>query len=533
MISLLHQTIAKAAHRDPDAPAFRFLDATLSYGALAAKSDQLAAVLFEHGVRKGDRVGLYLNKSLETAIALYGVMKSGAAYVPLDPVAPIERTRKVMKQCSMSAFITHAPKARDAAEILNGYDSDRLGCIIGGETGDVKAPVVGWGELGTGSSAPDTRILDQDLAYIIFTSGSTGEPKGIMHTHRSGLAYAKAAAEIYDVRSSDRLSNHSPLHFDMSTFDYLCGPLAGACTVIISEAHAKFPASLSKLIEDERLTHWYSAPFALIQLLQHGVLDQRDFENLRWVMFGGEPFPAKYLRALMDRLPRARFSNVYGPAEVNQCTYHHVSADDLANGRPPPIGRVWDCAEGMVLDEADQAVADGETGELVIRSSTMMRGYWGREDLNANAYYARPLGGGLPDYFYRTGDLVVDEGGGVLRFIGRKDRQVKIRGFRVELDEVEAALSGHESVDEVAAVLIKDEESAAIFAAVTLAGPHHEGVKDSLLNRAADKLPRYALPEEIIIINAFPRTTSGKIDKRALANALKARRLEKETADAR
>lgn len=163
----------------------------------------------------------------------------------------------------------------------------------------------------------------------------------------------------------------------------------------------------------------------------------------------------------------------------------------------------------------------------------MMRGYWGREDLNANAYYERPLGGGLPDYFYRTGDLVVDEGGGVLRFIGRKDRQVKIRGFRVELDEVEAALSGHESVDEVAAVLIKDDESAAIFAAVTLAGPHHEGVEDSLLNRAAEKLPRYALPEEIIIINAFPRTTSDKIDKRALANALKARRLEKETADAR
>ncbi|MEM9619620.1 MAG: amino acid adenylation domain-containing protein [Pseudomonadota bacterium] len=534
MIRLLHQMIARAADRDADAPAFRFLDETLSYGALDAKSDQVAAVLSEHGVRKGDRVGLYLNKSLETAISLYGVMKAGGVYVPLDPAAPAERTRMVMKQCGMSAFITHAPKAQDATEVLESYDTAGLACIIGVQSNNLKSSVLGWDDLGAGLRAPENRVLDQDLAYIIFTSGSTGEPKGIMHTHRSGRAYAEAAAVTYDVCSTDRLSNHSPLHFDMSTFDYLCGPHAGACTVIVSEAHAKLPASLSKLIQDEQLTHWYSVPFALIQLLQHGALDQRDLSALRWVMFGGEPFPAKYLSALIKSLPQTRFSNVYGPAEVNQCTYHHVTESDLADDRPPPIGRVWDHAEGIVLDENDDSVMAGETGELAIRSSTMMRGYWGRKDLNAGAFYKRSLGGGFPDYFYRTGDLVTDEGGGVLRFIGRKDRQVKVRGFRVELDEVEAALSLQDKVGEAAAILLKDADgAAAIIAAATLKGAYSADIETDILTAVARKLPRYAVPQQLVVIDTFPRTTSGKIDKRALARDLEERRLEKETADAR
>jgi amino acid adenylation domain-containing protein len=350
----------------------------------------------------------------------------------------------------------------------------------------------------------------------MYTSGSTGDPKGIMHTHDSGLSYARMAAHTYGVRHTDRLSNHSPLHFDMSTFDYFSGPLAGATTVIIPEAYTKLPASLSRLIEAERLTIWYSVPFALIQLLVRGVLHERDLGALRWVLFGGEPFPPKHLAALMARLPGARFSNVYGPAEVNQCTFYHVPPMPEGSDEPIPIGQVWPNARGLVVDDADQPVADGEAGELLVQTPTMMRGYWGREDLNARAFYRRSPFAGYEEVFYRTGDLVQRQPDGELRFLGRKDRQIKTRGYRVELDEVEAVLLAHPAVEEAAVFPVPDGEgSQRIEAAVILRNGSVVPAAE-LIRHGKEHLPWYALPLKIEPVAAFPRTTSGKIDRRAL-----------------
>ena len=182
-------------------------------------------------------------------------------------------------------------------------------------------------------SGSDLKINETDLAYIIFTSGSTGRPKGIMHSHFSALNYARLSANTYELEESDVLSNFSSLHFDMSTMDYLTVTYAGASAVIISEAYTKIPASLSRLMQDEAISIWYSVPFALIQLLQHGLLEQRDLSSLRWVLYGGEPFAPKHLKKLMDLWPHARFSNVYGPAEVNQCTYYHLPNSFSGNAR--------------------------------------------------------------------------------------------------------------------------------------------------------------------------------------------------------
>ncbi len=532
MSVLLHNAVDEAAERTPDAPAFRFLRDEISYGALAEKSAKLAAVLMQNGVRKGDRVGLYLNKSLETAISIFGVMKAGAAYVPLDPMAPPERTRAVMRECGMRALITHAPKAKDAGEILAAGVDGALTCIIGADHAETgKAVSIAWDEINNAKTAPRPALLEGDPAYIIFTSGSTGAPKGILHTHQSGLAYAKRAAALYDLRPGDRLSNHSPLHFDMSTFDYLSGSLVGATTVIISEQHAKMPASLSKLIETERLTHWYSVPFALTQLLEFGVLEKRDLSSLRWVMFGGEPFPAKHLSRLMTMLPAARFSNVYGPAEVNQCTHHTVQASDLENGVSPPLGEVWDVAEGLIVGADDKPTSTGEAGELLIRSSTMMRGYWNRPDLNKNAFFEREVSAGIFDRFYRTGDLVRRDEGGVLHFLGRKDRQIKLRGFRIELDEIEAAFLSAPQVKEAAAVVIGGAEDQEIAIALILRDGEVTGEAD-MLDLVRGKVPSYAMPKSVSIFSSFPRTTSDKIDRRAIAAMLETPNAIQETLNA-
>jgi len=530
---LIHEAMEAAADSTPDASALRFSKTELSYADLVHRSDQVAAVLLDHGVRRGDRVGLYLNKSIEAVISLYGVMKAGAAYVPLDAGAPAARTRAIMATCDLRALISHPQKAKDLLTVLQGEETPRgLRCVIG-----LDHPIPGgmttlsWKDVEGASGIIRPNTESDDLAYILFTSGSTGVPKGIMHSHRSGLAYAKLAADMYDVRPGDRLSNHPPLHFDMSIFDYVSGPISGACTVIIPEAYTKIPASLSKLIEDQQLTHWYSVPFALIQLLEHGVLEMRDLSSLRWVVFAGEPFPAKHLGALMSRLPKASFSNSYGPTELNQCTYHHVGPHDLADHHPPPIGRVWDGAEALVVDEADQEVIAGKQGELLVHSPTMMQGYWQRPDLNEKAFHDLPGADSVAKRFYRTGDLVIDEGDGSFRFLGRKDRQIKLRGYRIELDEIEAAIISHPAVDEAVALLIDTADGQGhIIGALTLRSGFSADILNDVRAEAAARLPGYALPASIDVVDCLPRTASDKIDRRALALQLQKAPLARESA---
>ena len=525
---LLHQAIDRSAERYAERPAFRFLGGTLTYVELVERANKLAWTLIGEGVKRGDRVGIFLHKCMESPVAVYGIMKAGAAYVPLDPAAPVSRLRKTIQHCGIRCLITHAQKQQSVDDLLDG--GTPLECIIGlDQFNRPGVRILGWDSLtaARGDKAPNSGVMEQDLAYIMYTSGSTGVPKGIMHTHASGLSYARMAAETYGITHQDRLSNHSPLHFDMSTLDYFSGPLRGAATVIIPEAYTKLPASLSELIQKERLTIWYSVPFALIQLLLRGLVEKRDLRSLRWVLFGGEPFPPKHLHALRKRWPQARFSNVYGPAEVNQCTYYHIPDDEPESEAALPIGRIWGNAEGLVVDEKDRVVARGECGELLIRTPTMMRGYWNQPELNERAFYRRTVAGGVSDVFYRTGDLVQDRGDGVLMFFGRKDRQIKTRGYRVELDEVESALAAHEWVEEAAAYTLAGSENNASIEAAVILKLRQGDTADDLRQHCAELLPWYAVPESVWLLDAFPRTTSGKIDRRALrGQALERRRSE-------
>lgn len=513
---LLTHALEHWAGKTPDHPAFRFNGKNLGYAGLWRSAGRLARVLMDNGVRRGDRVGIYMNKCLQTPITVYGVMRAGAAFVPLDANAPAARLRHMISHCGIRVLVTHPPKAKDIHGLLDG--SNGLDCVIGtDDPGNGAIRMISWDEVDSvPENPPDAAVMEQDLAYIMYTSGSTGLPKGIMHTHYSGLSYARLAARTYGLNRDDRLGNHSPLHFDMSTLDYFAGPLVGATTVIIPEAYTKLPASLSQLVEDEKLTIWYSVPYALIQLLLRGVLEQRDTRSIRWVLFGGEPFPPKHLYALMELWPRARFSNVYGPAEVNQCTYYHVPGPAADINRAIPIGRVWEDTEGLIVDDDDRPVADGEAGELLIRAPTMMRGYWGAPELNAAAFYKRRVTADICDRFYRTGDLVVVNSYRLLDFLGRKDRQVKIRGYRVELDEIENVLASHSQVEESGVYALPDDNgSLQIEAAVIVSQKGAVGANE-LRTFAAGHLPAYALPAMVSIHASLPRTTSGKVDRRAL-----------------
>jgi amino acid adenylation domain-containing protein len=512
MLYLLTQAVDRAAERAAEHPALRFGGSGMTYGELADRSDRLARLLVDEGVRRGDRVGIYANKGFAAAVAMYGIMKAGAAYVPLDPSAPRGRLAFIARDCGIRHIVTEAAK-RDAVEAIVA-EAPAVQCVVGAAAthgGSVRA--LSWDDVASAPPGFSACTMELDLAYILYTSGSTGVPKGVIHTHRSALSWANIAAQTYGFTPADRISNHAPLHFDLSTLDYFAAAVAGATTVIVPESHTKLPASLSQLMETERLTVLYVVPFALVQLLLHGALEKRELRSLRWVLFGGEPMPPKHLRALMATWPHARFCNVYGPTEVNGVTYHVVPPLTAEPDEPIPIGRPYGNVEAIIVDDEDRAVAPGEAGLLLIRSPTMMRGYWGRPDLNERAFCRREVFGHYHDLFHRTGDVVQERADGTLAFLGRKDRQIKARGHRVELDEVEAALLAHDAVETAAAFPLPNADGGHDIGAAVVLKPDRPATAPDLLRHAAAQLPPYALPSRLVIMTELPRTSTDKIDR--------------------
>lgn len=510
---LLSHAVDHSAQRTPDQVAFRCRNEHISYAQLARRSNQLAHLLVEQSVERGDRVGILMPRCLESAVAVYGIMKSGAAFVPINPGLPVAAQVALVNNCGLRHIV--------ATDIPHADVREQLDSVIGpASTGDVE-DIISWDACSqlAGDAPPDVRITERDLAYIMYTSGSTGQPKGIMHTHRSGLSYAELSVETYDVRPEDRIANHSPLHFDMSTFGYFAGPLAGATTVIVPEEYTKLPASLARLMEDEQITIWYSVPASLIQLLTRGAIDQRDLKSLRWVKFGGEPFPLKHLHLLMRAWPHATFSNVYGPAEVNQCTWYHATDADAEGGQPLPIGRVWPNTDGLVLNEDDCPVDDGTTGELMIRSATMMLGYWNEPELTRRSFF-RDANAETDRVYYRTGDLVFRNEDGNYVFQGRRDRQIKSRGHRVEMDDVEAALVACPKVIESAVWPVDDGEGSRVIAAAVVVAVNSQLSEADIAAFVKTRLPSYAVPVSIAVRRDFPRTATGKTDRRALHQAV-------------
>jgi len=518
VVYLLPQAVEQAAERHPDREAVRISGTGLTYVELLGRMNRLAHVLVDQGVSRGDRVGIYLNKSLESAVALYGIMQAGAAYVPLDPFAPVARLRYVIRDCGIRHLITNDGKLEQLRQLLQ--EPTGLECLIGVlPSSSLPIRCIPWNDVynSNAATAPQAGTVEQDLAYILYTSGSTGDPKGIMHTHRSGLSFAEWAAATYGLSCDDRLSNHAPLHFDLSTFDFFAGAWAGATTVIVPEALTKIPASLSKLIERERISVWYSVPFALIQLLLRGGLPACNLKALRWVLFAGEVFPTKHLREIMAHVPQARFSNLFGPTETNVCTYYHVTNLPGDSDEPVPIGRICENAEALVVDADDKPMLPGEIGELLIRGPIVMRGYWGQLEKTQRSYLQRKAAGSFfDDLFYRTGDLVQLQADGNFKYLGRKDRQIKTRGYRVELDEIEVALLAHDAVQEAAVYPIPDGQGSNLIEAAVIPKADASLAQAQLEKHLSSRLPPYALPARFIVTMDLPRTSTGKIDRRTL-----------------
>lgn len=513
----LDQLVAANSEKFPDMPAVVCEDTTLTYAALEERVSQLSATLLRLGAVRGDRIGIFMDKALEGAVAMYGIMRSGCAYVPLDPSAPTERLIAILHDCDIHCLITSSAKKR-TLNVLS-QSKTPLQCLIGVSADTVdNIECISWDDVAAAAThtALPAQVDEHDVAYIIYTSGSTGTPKGIIHTHLSSLSFSRWAASEYQLNNLDRLSNHAPLHFDLSILDYFSAAVVGACTVIITEDYIRLPASYSELLAKQRISVLYTVPFALIQLLARGVLEQRDLKSLRWIIFAGEPYPSKHLRGLMDKLPWVQFDNMYGPAEINGCS-HFTVPGDFKVGDPIPIGPIANIAESLIIDSNDDLVSAHEIGELLVKTPTMMRGYWSRPDLNSRVFCNPEQDPHDNAKYFRTGDLVHRDEHGNMYFVGRKDRQIKVRGYRIELDEIESALTALKDVEESAVFAVPDTEGSQMLMAVALLMPDSNSTSSDLVLELRKQLPRYAIPTEISCVDTLPRTTTGKIDRNQLA----------------
>jgi amino acid adenylation domain-containing protein len=521
---LLHHFLSASAQRDPDATAVRHLTESLTYGALEARSNQLARALLESGVVAGDRVGIHLGKSLDAIIGLFGVMKAGACYVPVDVNSPGRRLAGIARQCAMKSLITSSAAAAKLSEFAAESPLQSIFLTDQAAPVDLRLPAriypLAEAIAQQGPEPLDKKGTDQDLAYVLFTSGSTGEPKGVMLSHLNALTFVNWAIDTFGIGPGDRLSNHAPLNFDLSVLDIFAGVKAGACVSLIPDGLSSFPIRLAQLIEEHRLTVWYSVPSVLTLLLTHGKLDARSFSSLRLVLFAGEVFPVKYLRQLMKVVPHPRYFNLYGPTETNVCTYYEVASVPAEETSSIPIGRACANSDVFALDENGHKIdAPGREGLLYARGSTVMQGYFGRPKETQAAFSNNPFATGRDEKIYCTGDWVSMDHEGNFLFLGRKDHMVKTRGYRVELGEIESAVYAHPSVREAVAIAIPDDLLGSRIKVFVVANGETTLTAAEVQAHCATRLPRYMVPEEVEFKEILPRTGTGKVDRPRLTAA--------------
>ncbi|MGV9450285.1 amino acid adenylation domain-containing protein [Streptomyces sp. NPDC003635] len=491
----VHELFEEQVRRAPHAPAVSYGGRTLSYGELNARANRIAHLLRAKGVGPEDLVGLCLERDIELMPALLGVLKSGAAYVPLDPANPPERL----------AYI-----AADTATPLVLSTSAHSGVLEGAYDGEL---VLLDRDAELIAARPDTDPgvpgSPENLIYTIYTSGSTGKPKGVALTHANVVRLLREARRPLAYGDGDVWSLFHSYAFDVSVFEMWGALLHGGRLVVVPYPVTRSPEEFLDLLAAERVTVLSQTPSAFRGLAASA--GERELA-LRAVLFAGERLDVRELEPWTSRrgLERVALVNLYGITETTvHTTCHRLAEEDLAPGAGSVVGRPLDDLRVHLLDRHGRLVPVGVPGEIHVGGPGVARGYLHRPELTAERFVPDPFGP-AGSRLYRSGDLARRLPDGRLEFLGRIDDQVKIRGFRVELGEIEAALGTHPGLRDAVVVVREEQLVAYVLPAGEAPGPAE------LRAHLAASLPQYMVPAAFVALDRLPLTTNGKLDKRAL-----------------
>ena len=487
--------------RHPQSTAFLCGIEALTYEELDRRAEALARPLLKIGATAGTVVGFCIERGLEVPVALLAILKTGAAFLPLDPTHPAERLALMVSDAEAKIVIT----TESLSTLFDGADAEVLltghGCEAGIDHADRLLPSAG----------------PADPAYVIFTSGSTGRPKGATVPHRQVLNRLRWMWRTYPFGTNEVACQKTSSSFVDSIWEYLGGLLQGVPTVIVPDEVVRDPRALVDLLADRHVSRIWLVP-SFLRVMLDTIDDLGDrLPDLRFWVTTGEPADGQLYERFRRAVPDAVLHNVYGTSEVWDATWWDPEREE-APGHRVPIGRPIDNVPVYVLDQRLQPVPIAVPGELCVGGLALADGYVGLPELTEQRFIPSPFSKVPGSRLYRTGDLARFRPDGCIEFLGRRDQQVKIRGFRVEPSEVESALARYPAVEAVAVTAYDSPEGKRLAAYVTGQGAVAPDTM-KLRAHARQLLPDYMVPTEIVLMESLPLTSSGKIDRTALAAA--------------
>ncbi|MBB6022769.1 amino acid adenylation domain-containing protein [Paenibacillus sp. JGP012] len=493
--------------KTPQVEALVYKDSTWSYNELDQFSDLVAGRIIASGVTPGQVVGIIMDRTPEMIVGILGILKARAAYLPIDPNYPNQRILNILSQSSPGVILIN----NDSKHRVQLESVEKKTTILGLELSELLSTVRTEFITGRNNSLPI--VQPEDLAYVIFTSGSTGNPKGVMIEHKSVLQTLNALQFHYPMRTESAFLFKTSFSFDASVPEIFSPLIGGGRIVIMENGKEKDPSRISEYIYHYKVSHMNMVPSMNTIMLEW--LEESEVEamsSLQYVFSVGEALPHHTALTFAETFPKVQFVNLYGPTEASVYSTHYSLAQYKGKTSKIPIGKPFSNVEILLLDEKDNVVEHGESGELCIAGEGLARGYFNCNDLTEKSFVFLSSKSHLR--IYRTGDLAKWNEEGHLEYLGRLDHQVKIRGYRIEVEEIEMKLINHSSIKEAAVVAKLDEENIGYLVGYIVC----EGKIDLLeLKRyLSDILPDFMIPSDFFILEQIPRNINGKLDRNAL-----------------